>query len=286
MTGGGEIGLYLAGRISAEIVLARLLLAGASPDEIAAKLASDETPRGRALLGLIRARRENLRELQAMLADVAHEAPATAAGDAVQRIRRMFDRAVAVSPEASVAAYSLGDPAILAAATDEVVGWLEAARLIGPATDVLDIGCGIGRVAVALAGRTHSVLGLDVSQAMIDEARCRCTAANVAFATCSGTDLASVPANGFDLVLAVDSFPYLMQAGPLLAERHVADAARILRAGGALVILNLSYRGDPAADFADAVRWATAYDFATSVLGDVPFKLWDGRAFVLHRARS
>lgn len=283
MTSGGEIRLYLAGRISAEVALARLLLAGASPDEIAGALASDETPRGRALLRVVEARRESLVDLRAMFADVIHEAPTAASGASVERIGRMFDRAVAASPEASVAAYSLGDPAILAAATDEIVTWLDAARLIGPVSDVLDVGCGIGRVAAALAGRVRSILGLDVSRAMIDEARRRCTAANVTFDVSSGTDLARVPSSAFDLVLAVDSFPYLMRAGSVVAERHVADAARILRPGGALAILNFSYGGGPAADIADAVRWASAYDLAASVLGDVPFKLWDGRAFVLRR---
>lgn len=283
MTGGGEIGLYLAGRISAEVALARLLLAGASPDAIAETLASDETPRGRALLHVVRTRRESLQDLRAMFADVTHETLTAPSGAAVERIGRMFDRALQASPEASVAAYSLGDPAILADATDEIVAWLGAARLIGPVSDVLDLGCGIGRVAAALAGRVRSVRGLDVSRAMIDEARRRCMAANVTFAACSGTDLALVPSGAFDLVLAVDSFPYLMQAGSAVAERHVADAARILRPGGALVILNLSYGGDPAADIAHAVRWASAYDLAARVLGDVPFKLWDGRAFVLQQ---
>ena len=277
MSGAGDIGLYLAGRISAEVALARLLLGGASPDEIAQALASDQSSRGRALLRVVETRRETLRELRAIFGGVEHEAASVA------RIGRMFDRAVAASPEASVAAYSLGDPAILAAATEEIVTWLEAARLIGPASDVLDVGCGIGRVAVALAGRVRAILGLDVSRAMIDEARRRRTAANATFATTSGADLAGVPSNAFDLILAVDSFPYLMQAGPMLAERHVADAARILRPGGALAILNLSYRGDPAADVADAARWAATHGFVATVLGDGPFKLWDGRAFVLRR---
>jgi SAM-dependent methyltransferase len=284
VTDDGDIGLYLAGRISAEIVLARLLLAGASPDEIAARLARDETPRGRALLDVIAARRDSLRGLRAMFADVDHEARTTAPVETVERIRELFDRAVAASPEASVAAYSLGDPAILAAATEEIVAWLEAARLIGAAFDVLDVGCGIGRVAAALAPRVRSVLGIDVSPAMVDEARRRCTASNVEFTTSSGTDLAFVPSRTFDLALAVDSFPYLMQAGPMLAERHVADAARILRAGGALVILNVSYRADPTADMADVARWAAAHGFTATVMGDVPFKLWDGRAFVLRRS--
>jgi cyclopropane fatty-acyl-phospholipid synthase-like methyltransferase len=285
VTGAEDVGLYLEGRISAEVAVARLLLAGASPDEIAETLASDDTPRVRELLHVVAIRREILRKSRAVFTEVVHEEPMGTSSATVERIGHMFDRAVAVSPEASVAAYSLGDPVILATATDEIVTWLGAARLIGPESDVLDVGCGIGRVAAALAGRVRSILGLDVSRAMIDEARRRCTAPNVTFGASVGTDLARVPSAAFDVVLAVDSFPYLMQAGPMLAERHVADAARILRADGALVILNFSYRGHPAADIADAVRWAAAYGFVGGVLGDVPFKLWDGRAFVLHRSR-
>ena len=53
----------------------------------------------------------------------------SAAGDTPEaglaRIAAFFDRAVAHSPEASVALYSLGDPAILAAATAEIVAWLD-----------------------------------------------------------------------------------------------------------------------------------------------------------------
>ena len=51
----------------------------------------------------------------------------------------------------------------------------------------------------------------------------------------------------FDLVLAIDSFPYIVQTGAAMAVRHVADAARVLRPGGALCILNLSYRNDAGA---------------------------------------
>ncbi len=283
MTDEDDIGLYLTGRISAGVALARLLLAGVSPEQVAEMLAPDETPRGRALAQVIAARRESLRELRAMFANVDHEVQTTSPVEGVERIGLLFDRAVVVSPEASVAAYSLGDATILAAATDEIVAWLDATRLIAPASDVLDVGCGIGRVAASLAVCVRSVLGLDVSKAMIEEARRRCTAPNVKFAVTSGADLAFVRSSAYDLVLAVDSFPYLMQAGPALAERHVADAARILRAGGALAILNLSYRGDFAADLADAERWALAHGFAAAVMGDAPFKLWDGRAFVLRR---
>jgi len=283
MTGEGDIGRYLAGDLSAEVTLARLLLAGVSPEQIADLPALDGTPRGRALRHMIAGRRKDLRELQAIFAGLDHGARSSSPAETVRRIRQAFDRAVAASPEASVAAYSLGDPAILAAATQEIVVWLDATGLIRPASDVLDLGCGIGRVATALAPRVRSVLGLDVSPAMTQEAGLRCAAPNVKFIACSGIDLSEVPSRAYDLLLAVDSFPYLMQAGSMLAERHVADAARVLRAGGALAILNLSYRGDPRADALDAARWAVTHGFTAIVLGDVPFKLWDGRAFVLRR---
>lgn len=278
-----HIGLYLAGRISAEVALGRLMLAGASPDEITAWLARSETPRGQALLHAVASRAEDLWRLRDVFATVNHAWSGSLGEDGVTRIRDAFDRAVAASPEASVASYSLGDGAILAAATEELVAWLDDARLIVPDADVLDLGCGIGRVAAALATRVRSVLGVDVSPAMIDEARRRCPASNLRFETTPGTNLATLVAAGFDLVLAVDSFPYLMQAGPALAERHIADAARILRSGGSLVILNLSYRNDHRADAADAARWATAYGFVPVTLGELPFALWDGCAFVLRR---
>ena len=200
------------------------------------------------------------------------------------RIAAFFDRAVAHSPEASVALYSLGDPVILAAATDEIVAWLEAQGLLRPGMDVLDLGCGFGRAAAVLAPRCRSVLGLDVSPGMVAEARRRHAAlANVRFAPTSGQSLAALPDAAFDLVLAIDSFPYIVQTGAATADLHAAGAARILRPGGALCILNLSYRDDPVQDRADAARWAGAHGFTLAVADLAPFRLWDGSAYVLRR---
>ncbi len=266
--------LCLAGRLSPEVALARLLLAGESPETIAARLegrAGAGPDRLRSLL----ARRDTLHELGAVFADVRHD---EAGLDAV---RRLFDRAVARAPEASVAAYSLNDPAILAAATAELVAWLDDAGLLSPASDVLDLGCGIGRVASAIAPRVRSVLGVDVSSAMIAEAERRCAVANVRFATVDGTDLRDVAAHSADVVLAVDSVPYLLQAN--VAEAHVRDIARALRPRGAFAILNFSYRNDPAQDSADLARWARNYEMLPEVDGAAPFTLWDARAFVLRK---
>ena len=129
-----------------------------------------------------------------------------------------------------MAAYSLNDPAVLAAATAEIVEWLAREGLIGPDRDVLDLGCGIGRVSAAIARRCRSVLGLDVSPKMVAEARRRHGAVpGLGFDATPGTGLAAIACGSFDLVLAVDSFPYLLQAGRAGADQHLADAARVLR---------------------------------------------------------
>ncbi len=264
------LALCRAGAISPEVALARLLFSGVSPAQVAGRLrAGDDAIR--ALLD-----REGLDAVAAMFSEIDHQAPHDVAA-----MRAMFDAAVARAPEASVAAFSLGDPAILARATAELVAWLQAEALLGPGFDVLDLGCGIGRVAAAIAPRVRSVLALDVSPAMIAEARRRHeNVPGLRFAITSGTDLGWLPGGAFDLVLAVDSFPYLVQAG--VAERHVADAAHLLRPGGTLAILNLSYR-DGEADRADARRWAAEYGLALRREGDRCFALWDGVAFTSRR---
>jgi len=283
MTEADPVRLCLEGRIAPEVAIARLLLAGENPDAIARKV-EDARTSGRtwaALARLVATRGKAFGSLRRMIeaAGIDHAAAATP-----EWIGNLFDRAVAASPEASVAFYSLGDAATLAAATDELVQWLSAERLFAPGMDVLDLGCGIGRVASVLAASARSVLGLDVSAGMIAEARLRCGGhANLRFATCAGTDLATVPDGSVDLLLAVDSFPYLVQAGLDVAERHVAEAGRVLREGGALVILNFSYRGDEAADRACATAWAQRYGLALTRLGISPFRLWDAVAYVLAR---
>ncbi len=263
----------LAGRISAPVAVSRMLLGGAGADAIVAAVQAAETPgpAWQALAALVNGRNAALDKLAAEIRDTGSDH--TAMGG-VAGIAAFFDRAVAHSPEAGVALYSLGDPALLAAATAEIVDWLAAGQWLRPGVDVLDLGCGIGRVAAALAGRCRSVLGLDVSAGMVAEAQRRHGAtAGLRFAV---TDGRSLPPGPFGLVLAVDSMPYILQAGA--ADAVVAAAAQALAPGGALVVLNLSYGRSAEQDLADAQRWANG--LTLTVAGGSPFSLWDGSAWV------
>ncbi len=221
----------------------------------------------------------------AKAAMVDHSRTGRAPAEAIAGIAAEFDAAVAQGPERSVAAYCLGDPAVLDAGTEEIVSWLRRSGVLRPHDAVLDLGCGIGRIAAALAAAGHTVLGLDVSSGMIASAQQRHgSVPGLRFEQTRGHDLDFLPRAGFDLVLAVDSFPYLVQAGAAVAERHVAGAAHCLRRGGRLAILNLSYRNDPAADATDIGTWAAPHGFQVTISGVTPFTLWDGQAFVLRRA--
>ncbi|WP_084698475.1 class I SAM-dependent DNA methyltransferase [Muricoccus aerilatus] len=284
------VGLCMAGVISPEVAVSRLLLGHVTGEGIAAMLeqrrAEPPSLRWQALSTLVEARRP---ELERLLAEVVragsnHALPATDPLAGAAEIAGFFDRAVANSPEASVALYSLGDPAILATATAEILDWLNERALLREDADVLDLGCGIGRLAAALAPRARSVLGLDVSEGMLAEARARCAPwPHVRLAHTTGQDLDGLAAHSLDLVLAVDSFPYVVRLGPTVVARHVEGAARALRPGGALVVLNLSYGRGVAADVAEAREWGTAHDLALDVAGERPFALWDGLAYVLRR---
>jgi len=273
---------YLAGKVSAEIALMHLLLAAGALTSLRQCLqALAATGRGAF------ARLEHLAgQHRGGLVRAARlvEAGLTAAegDDALAAIREQYDRAVAAAPEAAVALYSLGDPAILDRATTELTALLDAWGLLGVERDALDIGCGIGRVERQLASRLRHIIGIDLSPAMVAEARRRCAGiANLAFTVCDGRSLSQFSPASFDLILAVDSFPCFVPAARDVARHHVLDAARLLRPGGVFAIFNYSYRGDLAADRADIAADAAAAGLRVSRNGARDLALWDGVSFAL-----
>jgi ubiquinone/menaquinone biosynthesis C-methylase UbiE len=282
-----------SGEVPVNIAVMRLLMECREPSEAERAVVGvlDRVPGGestaevrrlQAALDLLRGNPDAWKTVRTVLDDIRHDEVAGDPDQAIRRWAEAFDRAAHGSPEASVALYALGNPQLLKAATAEVVERLRDWGLLGPDRRVLDIGCGIGRFGEALAGEVRSFIGVDISGAMIEAARRRCAAfGNVSFQQSSGRDLSLFEDGAFDLVLAVDSFPYLVQAGMAIAETHVAEAARVLAPAGDLLVLNFSYGGDAAQDRADVRRLAGACGFEVLRDGTRAFGRWDGLAYHL-----
>lgn len=204
--------------------------------------------------------------------------------ESVAFCKRLFDWSVTQSEEASVALYSLGSAELLAEATREIAAQLEVFGVLDPGRSALDIGCGIGRMEVALAPRLRAIHGIDVSPRMIEAASRRCAGLdNVCLSLCSGLDLADHGSSAFDLVLAVDSFPYVVQAGAALVRAYFREVARVLAGGGDFVVLNFAYHRSLAEDRADVRALAAESGLSVMVDGEAPFTLWNARAFVLKK---
>lgn len=206
------------------------------------------------------------------------------AEDGIERSRKLFDASVAENEESSVALYSLGSPALLAAATDEVIGVLHDWGVLGLDRDALEIGCGIGRLMVPLCSRVRSVVGTDVSSGMISAATRRlegCSNASVRVTT--GQDLSEFDSGSIDLIYCVDAFPYIVLSGHALVESHFREIRRVLRQGGDFVLFNYAY--GRSRDDANGEVLALAHGAELQVIraDESPFHIWNGIGWLMRR---
>ncbi len=106
---------------------------------------------------------------------------------------------------------------------------LRARGPVGRGADVLDAGCGTGRVAIRLAELGYGVVGVDLDASMLDEARA--AAPHLRWVHADLTDL--VLDDPVDLVVAAGNLWPLLTPGT--HARVVARLAAHLRPGGLLV---------------------------------------------------
>jgi predicted TPR repeat methyltransferase len=170
-------------------------------------------------------------------------ARATPAAPPPEHVRALFDDYADRFEESLVGRLGYRAPERLAAAIAAVAGERRFAR-------GLDLGCGTGLMARALAGRVESLDGVDLSPAMVAAAR----AAGLYAALAVGdvvADLDGRAAASLDLVTAADVFCYLGDLGAV-----VAAAARVLAPGGVFAFsVEAAGEGDEVR-LGDSLRWA------------------------------
>lgn len=154
-------------------------------------------------------------------------------------LRADFDRIAAVSPEGSL-------PQLARYA------WIERQLPPAPAS-ALDLGCGTGTLTRKLAERCGAAVGVDLSPAMLAEARAR-TPHDCHTRYIEG-DFRSVfaPEERFDVVTAVATLHHLP-----IAEAFRAAAARV-RPGGLLLVVDLRESPVVPAGVQVLGRWVLAH---------------------------
>lgn len=114
------------------------------------------------------------------------------------------------------------------AGLDYAVPSLLAGMLTGGerAQDIVDLGCGTGELGSALSGRGHRIVGVDLSDKMLNLARERGVYASLTNMEIDAW-LAGCEAAAFDVVVAADVFIYI---GAL--EHTFCAVSRVLKPGG------------------------------------------------------
>src|SRR5688572_9739192 len=117
--------------------------------------------------------------------------------------------------------------------------WAAWARALGhllPPVDVADIGCGDGYLTLEAAAWARTVIGIDRSDDVLERAKALAARRHVTNVEWKKGDLGRLPLRDATIDVALLSQSLRHASDP---ERAIAEAVRILRDGGRLVILDL-----------------------------------------------
>jgi len=153
-----------------------------------------------------------------------------------------WDSLATAREEAFVAAAGQHDESRLRHSAGKTIQNLLELALIGPQDDVLEIGCGVGRIGRELAPHCRSWTGSDVSTNMLNYAvdRLRGTA-NARLVRLQGVSLSEFANDSFDVLYMTNM---LMHLDEMDRWQYVQEAFRVLRAGGRIFLDNIDLESD------------------------------------------
>jgi predicted TPR repeat methyltransferase len=184
-------------------------------------------------------------------------------------IAALFDRFAPRFDEKLVRELRYRGPELLA---DFMKAFLEARS----ALRVVDLGCGTGLSGEKVRGAARTLIGVDLSPAMLEQARARGIYDELVQGEIAGF-LGGCEAGAFDLAVALEVFNYVGDLGAVLRA-----AAHALAAGGRMVFsIELAPAGG--ADFAllPAARYAHSTRYVEAAVRDAGFHLADSKEVTL-----
>ncbi len=178
-------------------------------------------------------------------------------------VRALFDQYAPRFERHLVEDLGYRGPALLVSALDRVAPGRRFSR-------TLDLGCGTGLMGRALASRSERIDGVDLSPAMVEQARRSQLYAELSVSSLD-TALAIGPGAAYDLVTAADVLVYIGDLAPLLAGVY-----RKLRPGGLLAFTAQTVAARDGADstpfaLGRDLRFGHSPDYVASTLSSIGF---------------
>ena len=155
---------------------------------------------------------------------------------------KVWDALSLCHSQASEAATGSTDEASLVMTGAKCVENLTELLSITNKDEILEIGCGVGRVGSILAVRCRSWTGADISSNMLKHATARLTGlCNIKLVHLSGVGLVEIKDESFNVVYSTNVFTHLDE---LDRWRYIDEGYRVLRPGGRIYVDNVNLEGD------------------------------------------
>jgi SAM-dependent methyltransferase len=151
--------------------------------------------------------------------------------DVLSRMRNDWDQRAAEDYRLHIATGHAGsEETFRASGEQDLEGIVLDGVVLERSAEVLEIGCGVGRLLVPLARRVAIAHGVDISPVMIEKSKSYAAEApNVRTALTNGTFPYLADAS-LDLVFSFIVFQHIPNRAPI--RRYVEEAARVLKPGG------------------------------------------------------